>query len=316
MDANAGLDVVGTTTMNGLLTQSGGQVTFNGNVDANAGLDVVGATTINGSVSQSNGAILLDVSGAGNKMTIGGLAAGTVTGATPDDVMLITTATNEVRRRSISDLIGAEQGVSYNETNTDGKLRLGANTNNKALFAGDRFINQKNFALNFTYTDGVAAPTTMLSLDEGNVSVNGIFTVAGTTSINGTNGNGATVIGNATDALNFRGSTINLNGVVNQAGGSSIFDVGGDSFKVLADGANQRFEVNTSSGGIQASVTGVGGYSELTLNPGTASLDADAGVSINTTAGATDIGNNAAALTLTASRIPERSGLVCAKPLR
>jgi hypothetical protein len=57
LDANAGLDVTGATTMAGALTQTGGaQVTFSGNLDADGGLDVTGATTLTGQVDQIGGA--------------------------------------------------------------------------------------------------------------------------------------------------------------------------------------------------------------------------------------------------------------------
>ncbi|MEY3385468.1 MAG: hypothetical protein RIR53_279 [Bacteroidota bacterium] len=300
VDANAGLDVQGATTMAGTVTQSAGQVVFGGNVDANAGLDVNGASTFTGSMTQSGGSVSLSVSGAGNSLTVNGLPAGSVTGATPDDVMLITTATNVVRRRSIADLIGAEQGVSYNETTTDGKLRLGANANNKSLFASDRFINQRDFGLSFTYTDGVALPRTMLFMD------NGIVNVAGTVTINGIAGTGTTAIGNGSNLTSLFGSQINLRGVVDQSQGSVTFSTGTDRFLVLTDGAglSTSLEVNSASGGILATADDGTNLSELIVDPGTMALNTTTGVQINTfNEGFTSIGNttNGGAVSLLSS---------------
>ena len=56
LDANAGLDVTGATTLTGQVDQIGGaQVTLSGNLDADVGLDVTGATTMAGSVTQTGG---------------------------------------------------------------------------------------------------------------------------------------------------------------------------------------------------------------------------------------------------------------------
>ncbi|MFN6136635.1 MAG: hypothetical protein ACK475_10245, partial [Bacteroidota bacterium] len=290
------IGVNGATTLTGSLTQSAGQVTLNGNVDAKSGLDVIGATTMSGSLSQSNGAVLLDVSGAGNSLTVGGLPAGSVTGATPDDVMLITTTTNVVRRRSFADVIGAEQGLSYNETNTDGKLRLGANANNKQLFQSDRFINQRNFALNFTYTDGVAAPLSMLSLDEGNIAINGVTTVRGTTNINSVAGAGATAVGNTSNNLNLTGTAINMNGTINHSNGAVTSNVGANAFTVNANGGNTTLIVNNATGGVQASAISGAASGDVFIDPGTVSIDGTADVLINsdnTVSGSTTVGNTA-----------------------
>ncbi|MBU3699210.1 MAG: hypothetical protein FGM33_04260 [Candidatus Kapabacteria bacterium] len=290
VDANAGLDVVGTTTMNGALNQSTGQVTFGGNVDANGGLDVNGASTFTGSMTQSGGSVSLTVSGVGNSLAVNGLPAGSVTGATPDDVMLITTATNQVRRRSIADLIGAEQGVSYNETTTDGKLRLGANAINKSLFASDRFINQRDFGLSFTYTDGVALPRTMLFMD------NGIVNMAGTVTINGTAGVGSTSIGNASNLTTLTGSQINLRGIVDHSLGSVTFSTGLDRFLVQTSGSGSglgtSIEVNSATAGILAVADDGTNLGELNVDPGSIDLNTTTGVRINSlNEGFTSIGN-------------------------
>jgi hypothetical protein len=193
VDANGGLDVLGgnltvgttkftvahltgNTSIAGTLAVTGATA-LTGNADANGGLDVSG-----GDFTQTGGNATFNVNG--YSMSIAGLSSGTLSGATPDDILLITPSPNNVvKRTTIANLIGAEQGITYNESNS-GKLRLGGAANTDAVFASNRFINQGNYALNFTYDLG-GTTTTMLQLNDGTATVNAVTNISGATSITG-----------------------------------------------------------------------------------------------------------------------------------
>jgi hypothetical protein len=201
-------------------------------------------------------------------MTIAGLTAGTTTGATPDDILLITPSTgNVVKRVPIANLIGAEQGITYNESNS-GKLRLGALTNSDATFStAERFINQGDYALNFTYTNG-ATPVTMLKLNDGTATITAKTDITGATSVTGNTtlageltqtgaGNQVTFNGNvdANNGLDVAGAT-SLGGTVTQTGSSNQVTLNGnvDAKNGLdVTGANltvgtDKFTVDVSNG--------------------------------------------------------------------
>jgi hypothetical protein len=200
---NGTTTLTGPTSLVGTVTQSGGQVTFGGNVDANSGLDITGSLT------QTTGNVSLNVTG--NNMTVAGLGSGTFT----DDVLLISTGTNVVKRRSMADLIGAEYGLTYNEAN-NGKVRIGAASNVGSELGADRYINLATNDLYFTTDNGSA---TVLKVDggaanaygltvnagsAGSISLNGATSITGSTSVSGsvTQSGGAVAIGGATTISN------------------------------------------------------------------------------------------------------------------
>jgi hypothetical protein len=149
LDGSGNLTIDGNTTLGdantdivaitGILNQTGGQVTFNGNVDAKAGLDVVGTFT------QTGGAVSLDVS----SMTIAGLPS-----SVGDDVVMINSS-NTVSRTPITNLIGADNGLTYNENApNDGKVRLGAPNSTGSTLSGNRYVNIGSQSLYFTTNSG------------------------------------------------------------------------------------------------------------------------------------------------------------------
>ncbi|MFN4985016.1 MAG: beta strand repeat-containing protein, partial [Ignavibacteria bacterium] len=126
-------------TINGVVSQSGGQVTFGGNVDANAGLDVTGT------LSQTGGAVNFSVT----SMTIAGLPS-----TVGSDVVMID-GSNVVTRTPITSLIGADNGITYNENApNDGKMRLGAPNATGSTLTGNRYVNIGSQSLYFTTNSG------------------------------------------------------------------------------------------------------------------------------------------------------------------
>ncbi|MEY3385469.1 MAG: hypothetical protein RIR53_280 [Bacteroidota bacterium] len=148
-------------------------------------IDVIGNTLINGTlnvkksttIGDGNGDNLtIDVSNAGvnGSMTIKGLNNGSLA----DDVLMIgASPANVVKRRSLADLIQADNGITYNESSL-GYIRLGSPNATSNALTTNRYINVGPQNLYFTANSGTAFPLTI----EGapNSANYGVALVAGT----------------------------------------------------------------------------------------------------------------------------------------
>ncbi|MBU3699211.1 MAG: hypothetical protein FGM33_04265 [Candidatus Kapabacteria bacterium] len=148
-------------------------------------IDVIGNTLINGTlnvkksttIGDGNGDNLsIDVSNAGvnGSMTIKGLNNGSLA----DDVLMIgSSPANIVKRRSLADLIQADNGITYNESSL-GYIRLGSPNATSNALTTNRYINVGPQNLYFTANSGTAFPLTI----EGapNATNYGVSLVAGT----------------------------------------------------------------------------------------------------------------------------------------
>ncbi|MFN5377750.1 MAG: beta strand repeat-containing protein, partial [Ignavibacteria bacterium] len=263
------LTVTGTSTMNGAttinntLTQTGAgnQVTFAGNVDANNGFDVTGA------LSQTSGNVSLDVTG--NTMTVAGLPA---TGTFTDDVLLISTGTNIVKRRSMGDLIGAEYGLTYNEAN-NGKVRLGAATAVGQELGADRYVNMGTNDLYFTTGNGIANGTTVMKIDGGAANAYGLTVnagAAGSIALNGSTAiTGATTITGTTNINTLAGATTNIGtggGTVTIKGTVNINTTAGETTNIGILGGTNNINGTTNQTGAFTQTNGnvsIGGATTL-----------------------------------------------------
>ncbi|MFN5378653.1 MAG: beta strand repeat-containing protein, partial [Ignavibacteria bacterium] len=137
---------------------TGNTLSTNGNLTVAGSATVTGITSLNGAVNVGNGgdAVVVDVSS--STLTVNGLntAAGT-------DLVMIN-GSNVVTRSSLTSLIGANEGLTYNE-NTSGKVRLGSDTRAGASASGtssNRYVNVgNNNQLIFTTNAGLADVVTI-----------------------------------------------------------------------------------------------------------------------------------------------------------
>ncbi|MEN9282413.1 MAG: hypothetical protein RL594_1348, partial [Bacteroidota bacterium] len=177
---DATLDATGNFLTNGNLTVNG-----NATLGNTPGTDQI---AINGNTA-------IDVTG--QNMNIAGLAS---TGTFTDDVLMITSG-NNVLRRSMADLIGAEGGITYNEAN-NGRMRLGSTSVSGNPLLENRYLNLNNNDLIFTTNGGA---TTLAYFEAGSGGANygvtlnadgaNYVTLAGPTRVN-TSGTAPTTIGN------------------------------------------------------------------------------------------------------------------------
>ncbi|MFN9151073.1 MAG: beta strand repeat-containing protein, partial [Bacteroidota bacterium] len=246
-------------------------VQFSGNVEMARKLDVVGnfavfadrftvdAATGNTSVRgtlNANGAVNLG-DGIGGDAVTANVTGSTLRmiglGTTPGADLLMINGTNVVSRTPLSSILGADEGITYDEGGS-GKMRLGSVTNGVSPLTSNRFVSLGNFDLNFT-----SGAANVLTLDGGaggygatiNAAGTGLITINGGTNIN-VAGTAATSIGNTTGVLNLRGSSVNVTGRFTQAGGDVTFTPGpGRDFNVTTDGAvasGMAFSMNSASG--------------------------------------------------------------------
>ncbi|MFN5377588.1 MAG: beta strand repeat-containing protein, partial [Ignavibacteria bacterium] len=194
-------------------------LTVANNTSLGGSLTVTGVTNLNGATNIGNGngdALVVDVTG--SNMTINGV--GTSVGT---DVMMLSAA-NVVSRTPISSLIGADEGLTYNEGN-NGKVRLGSLTNATNALTSNRFVNLGVSDLVFTTNNGTANVVVMNG-DAANygVAINaggtGAVAITGTTAIIGS----TTVGGSFTQssgAVSISGATT-INNTIAQVGGGQV----------------------------------------------------------------------------------------------
>ncbi|MFN6136531.1 MAG: beta strand repeat-containing protein, partial [Bacteroidota bacterium] len=268
-------------------------VQFSGNVEMARKLDVVGnfavfadrftvdAATGNTSVRgtlNANGAVNLG-DGIGGDAVTANVTGSTLRmiglGTTPGADLLMINGTNVVSRTPLASILGADEGITYDEGGS-GKMRLGSVTNGVSPLTSNRFVSLGNFDLNFT-----SGAANVLTLDGGaggygatiNAAGTGLITINGGTNIN-VAGTAATSIGNTTGVLNLRGSSVNVTGRFTQAGGDVTFTPGpGRDFNVTTDGA--------VAGGMALSMNAASGVTSL-LSKG-AALNQENGLSLTPT---------------------------------
>ncbi|HLP28433.1 MAG TPA: hypothetical protein VK147_07325, partial [Candidatus Didemnitutus sp.] len=180
------LELTGTTNIN-----------VSGTANTTIGNTGVGATTVT-----------LNAGTTGN-IVLGGV----VTDATPTEILTIT-ATNEVRRSTLSGT--AQEGIVF----TTGAYRLGGAANTDNPFLTNRFVNIDASNLSFT-SDGGASTTMLLT---GGVNSGVAMTTAGTGTIAMT---GPTDVTGAT--------TINTTGAANTTIGNTV---GGGAVSLNSSGVN------------------------------------------------------------------------------
>lgn len=255
---------------------TGNTLSTNGNFTVAGSATVTGTTTLNGAVNVGNGNDAVSVNVSNSTLSISGLNT-----ATGTDLLMVD-GSNVVTRTPITSLIGADQGLSYNEDGT-GNVRLGSTTNLINPLAGSRFVNLGNNDLTFTTNSG-GANLLILDGDQTNfgVTINtggtGKFTVNGPAVVSSTLdvGAAATVTGLITgqNGLAITGSSV-LNAQTSGIGGYA--DISSSSAYMKFDGA----------GGVR---------SMLTLDPmGVVELFSDDGTAVSKLemqGGLTTIGDN------------------------
>jgi hypothetical protein len=258
------LAVTGGTTLNSTLTQSGGQVTFNGNVDANSGLDVSGATTMNGSVTQSGGQVTFS----GNVDALNGLdvaGATTMSGSLTQSIGQVTFGGNVDANNGL-DVTGSTT-LAGNVVQTGGSVTLGGATTVSNTFT-QTGVGQVTFGGNVDATNGLDVTGANFTVGGSNFVVN---PTNGNTSTNGTLGANGAVTFNST--LNVAGSTT-LSGNV-----------------VAGDGNGDNVTINTAGGGILrmnglpnvagADVVMISATNDVSRFPITGLVGADEGLTYN-----------------------------------
>ncbi len=178
------------------------------------------AITRAGAFTVDQGANLLTLGNVGGTVTIGGTAGTANITATslstnvapafthPTDGIVIANGSGVLRRRPVTDLINASNGVIYNETGTDAEVRLGtlaagtgALTN---ALAGPRFVNLGTLGV-LSFNRG-AGTNNMLSLN----GATGVVTIDGTTTNINTGAGNNTVVGNATGTFGLTSTQLNI----------------------------------------------------------------------------------------------------------
>jgi fibronectin-binding autotransporter adhesin len=184
-----GITVNGTSTLNGNTsitgtfgatgaTTLGSTLAVTGNATMGGTLGVTGATTlsssltVDGSSTLGNGGDNLSVNVTGGAMSIAGLAS-----TVGSDVLMID-GTNNVTRTAITNLIGAANGLTYNEDGL-GKVYLGAlDATSSTMTGNNRFVNLGNIDLAFT--SGVNGTAKILNLDGDAANYGLTMSAAGT----------------------------------------------------------------------------------------------------------------------------------------
>lgn len=179
----------------------------------------------------------------------------------PTDGIVVADNTGLLRRRPVTDLINASNGVIYNETGTDAEIRLGtlaagtgALTN---ALAGQRYVNLGTAGI-LSFNRG-AGTSNMLSMN----SVTGVINMDGTTTnINNGAGNNTT-IGNATGTFGLTSTQFNVNSATGE-----LSDAAGAVTVLDADG----FTLNTAAGTDMTmnETTIARASADININPGAA----------------------------------------------
>jgi len=208
-------DLVGAVTVNdvdGFVVNSGGAVDLT---------ITETAITRAGAITVDQGANLLTLGNTTGTTTLAGVSGTPNITATslatnslpvfvhPTDGIVVVNGSGVLRRRPVTDLINASNGVIYNETGTDAEVRLGtlaagtgALTN---ALAGPRFVNLGTLGI-LSFNRGVDT-NNMLSLN----GATGVVTIDGTTTNINTVAGNSTVVGNATGTFGLTSTQLNIN---------------------------------------------------------------------------------------------------------
>jgi hypothetical protein len=150
------LGVTGATTLGSTLAVTG-NATMGGTLGVTGAATLGSSLTVDGNTTLGNGGDNLSVNVTGGAMTITGLAS-----TVGSDVLMINGA-NTVTRTPITNLIGAANGLTYNEDGS-GKVYLGAlDATTSTMTGSNRFVNLGTIDLAFT--SGVNGAAKILNLD-------------------------------------------------------------------------------------------------------------------------------------------------------
>jgi len=210
----------------------------------------------------------------------------------PTDGIVIADNTGLLRRRPVTDLINASNGVIYNETGTDAEIRLGTlnvgtGVGTNAL-AGPRFVNLGTLGV-LSFNRGVGA-NNMLSLN----GATGVVTIDATTAnINNTTGN--TVVGNATGTFGLASTQLNVASATGElsdlVGAVTVNDV--DGLVVNTNGASPAGDLTIT----ETTISRVN--ADININPGGGNIvrtDGSLTVAVNlVTDGTNNLGNGSGA---------------------
>lgn len=270
-------DASGAVTVNdadGLVVNSGAgadlTITEDG-LDRGANQITVGATT---------GSLLLNGTSGTANITAPSLATNVAPAFShPTDGIVIANGSGVLRRRPITDLINANQGLTYDEGGS-AEVRLGSTTDGTNAITSNRFVRVgAGGTLTFTHAGG-----NMLQLNNnGDVNIN-------------TTGAGNTAIGNATGSFGLTSSQLNVNstnGFISDAVGAVTVQ---DADGLLVDGA-AGVTINTGAAPdlVMTESTISRASANIAINPGasnTVSTDGSASVAVNLTVlGSTTLGD-------------------------
>ena len=239
------------------------------------------------SVGATTGTLLLNgVSGTAN-ITAPSLAADVLPAFVhPTDGIVIANGTGVLRRRPVTDLINANQGLTYNEDAT-ANVQMGSTTDGNSAITTTRFV-RVGAAGTLTF-NGVGSNAMLVLNNNGNVAIAG--------------GTGNTTIGNATGTFGLVSNQLNVasaTGEISDAVGAvTINDI--DGLVVTGTPTSAGIRVNTDGvpGGSDLIITEttVSRVGNININPGagaTVFTDGSAQVAVNLNVlGATQLGDGA-----------------------
>jgi hypothetical protein len=266
-------DASGAVTVNdadGLVVNSGAgadiTITEDG-LDRGANQITVGATT---------GSLLLNGTSGTANITAPSLSTNVAPAFShPTDGIVIANGSGVLRRRPITDLINANQGLTYDEGGS-AEVRLGSTTDGTNAITSNRFVRVgAGGTLTFTHASG-----NMLQLNNnGDVNIN-------------TTGAGNTAIGNATGSFGLTSSQLNVNstnGFISDAVGAVTVQ---DADGLLVDGAAG---VTINTGGapdlVMTESTISRSSADIAINPGASNTVTTNG-SLQVAANATVLGSS------------------------
>lgn len=244
------------------------------------------------------GANLITVGAAGGTLLLNGTAGTANITATslstdvlpafvhPTDGIVIANGSGVLRRRPVTDLINANQGLTYNEDAT-ANVQMGSVTDGNGAITTTRFV-RVGAAGTLTF-NGVGSNAMLVLNNNGNVAIAG--------------GTGNTTIGNATGTFGLVSNQLNVasaTGEISDAAGAvTINDI--DGLVVTGTPTSAGIRVNTDGvpGGSDLIITEttVSRVGNININPGagaTVFTDGSAQVAVNLNVlGATQLGDGA-----------------------
>lgn len=164
------------------------------NIDRNGALSITaGANQIQ--IGNTGGTVLLNgVSGTPNLTATSLASNGAPAFSQVNDGIVVADNTGLLRRRPVTDLINANEGLTYNEDAT-ANVQMGSTTNGNGAITTNRFVRVSGAGV-LTFNSSATNPMLVLS-NTGNVTISG--------------GNGNTAIGNATGTFGVTSNQLNVN---------------------------------------------------------------------------------------------------------